>query len=476
MRIDEAERLAVMAEAEATRLVRARLLQADQMKTRIQAEARSRMEAAKIALKSAQDNSFMRSEEADRAKAAVETADEEAKARVRAEDAARRERAEIDRIAKETADAEASALRLRHETEKRVEQAKLVRDQMHAAAKARLEAQQKETAAADLQREEATRKADAAKVAAMQLSRAEELRMESAESAMREAESALHSQTLKLEGERSARMADGKARIKAAMAARSLSDTSEQLRKTSETVVTTAAPPQQQAEAVAPPPQQASAAAAVLQTALERKTSEVVGGEQAPVGRVQDFFNAAATAANASISATTVAAAAAAVGASPPSNATAAATAVVSADALAMPALAADTASEPVVTATKAEHKAEQEKTSEEMQAELASLDADPLMQEAEARRKEFLEARGAIALPTLENVTIPADGAAALETKPAPFDPNLASLLMSPQMSSKATNLMATETERPLPAASSIAKALRSDLAYRKEVPMKLL
>merc|ERR1740130_2572358 len=279
---------------------------------------------------------------------------------------------------------------------------------------------------------------------------------------------------LKLEGERSARMADGKARIKAAMAARSLSDTSEQLRKTSETVVTTAAPPQQQAEAVAPPPQQASAAAAVLQTALDRKTSEVVGGEQAPVGRVQDFFNAAATAANASISATTVAAAA--VGASPPSNATAAATAVVSADALAMPALAADTASEPVVTATKAEHKAEQEKTSEEMQAELASLDADPLMQEAEARRKEFLEARGAIALPTLENVTIPADGAAALETKPAPFDPNLASLLMSPQMSSKATNLMATETERPLPAASSIAKALRSDLAYRKEVPMKLL
>merc|ERR1740130_1772076 len=241
---------------------------------------------------------------------------------------------------------------------------------------------------------------------------------------------------LKLEGERSARMADGKARIKAAMAARSLSDTSEQLRKTSETVVTTAAPPQQQAaavapqqqqaEAVAPPQQQASAAAAVLQTALERKTSEVVGGEQAPVGRVQDFFNAAATAANASISATTVAAAAAA---------------------LAMPALAADTASEPVVTATKAEHKAEQEKTSEEMQAELASLDADPLMQEAEARRKEFLEARGAIALPTLENVTIPADGAAALETKPAPFDPNLASLLMSPQMSSKATNLMATET-----------------------------
>merc|ERR1711865_1160084 len=135
-------------------------------------------------------------------------------------------------------------------------------------------------------------------------------------------------------------------------------------------------------------------------------------------------------------------------------------------------ALAANTASEPVGTATKAE----QEKTSEEMQAELASLDADPLMQEAEARRKEFLEARGAIALPTLENVTIPADGAAALETKPAPFDPNLASLLMSPQMSSKATNLMATETERPLSAASSIAKALRSDLAYRKEVPMKLL
>merc|ERR1719149_264188 len=209
MLADAAGRAAVLAEGEATRLVRARLLQADQMKTRIQAEARSRMEAAKIALKSAQDNSAVRAEEADRAKAAVETADEEAKARVRAEDAARREKAELDRIAKETADAEASALRLRHETEKRVEQAKLVRDQMHAAAKARLEAQQKETAAADLQREEATRKADAAKVAATQLSRAEELRMESAESAMREAESALHSQTLKLEGERSARMADG---------------------------------------------------------------------------------------------------------------------------------------------------------------------------------------------------------------------------------------------------------------------------
>merc|ERR1712127_615842 len=62
-------------------------------------------------------------------------------------------------------------------------------------------------------------------------------------------------------------------------------------------------------------------------------------------------------------------------------------------------------------------------------------------------------------------------------ETKP--FDPNLASLLMSPQMSSKATNLMAGETERPppaTPAASSIAKALRSDLAFRKEVPMKRL
>ena len=259
MRIDEAERLAVLAEAEATRLVRARLLQADQMKTRIQAEARSRMETAKIALKSAQDNSLIRSEEADRAKAAVETADEEARARVRAEEAARREKAEIDRIA---------------------------------------------------------------------------------------------------------------------------------------------------------------------------------------------------------------------VGASPPSNATAAATTGVSADALAMAALAANTASEPDVSAAKVE----QEKTSEEMQAELESLNADPLMQEAEARRREFLQARGAVALPTLENVTIPADGAAALETKPAPFDPNLASLLMSPQMSSKATNLMATETERPLPAASSIAKALRSDLAFRKEVPMKLL
>jgi hypothetical protein len=487
MRIDEAERLAVLAEAEATRLVRARLLQADQMKTRIQAEARSRMETAKIALKSAQDNSLIRSEEADRAKAAVETADEEARARVRAEEAARREKAEIDRIAKETADAEAAALRLRHETEKRVEQAKLVRDQMHAAAKARLEAQQKETAAADLVREDATRKAEAAKVAAMQLSRAEELRMESAESAMREAESALHSQTLKLETERSARMADGKARIQAAIAARKFSETSEQLRKTSETVVTSAPPPQQQAAAavveppqqqqaaaaVEPPPQQQqAAAAAVLQTALERKTSEVVGGEQSSVGRVQDFFNAAATAANASISAATVAAAAAAVGASPPSNATAAATTGVSADALAMAALAANTASEPDVSAAKVE----QEKTSEEMQAELESLNADPLMQEAEARRREFLEARGAVALPTLENVTIPADGAAALETKPAPFDPNLASLLMSPQMSSKATNLMATETERPLPAASSIAKALRSDLAFRKEVPMKLL
>ena len=156
-----------------------------------------------------------------------------------------------------------------------------------------------------------------------------------------------------------------------------------------------------------------------------------------------------------------------------PSNATvAAATAGVSADALAMAAFAANTASEPVVTAAKAE----QEKTSEEMEAELASLNADPLMQEAEARRKEFLQARGAVALPALDNVTIPADGAAALETKPAPFDPNLASLLMSPQMSSKATNLMATEPERPLPAASSIAKALRSDLAFRKEVPMKLL
>merc|ERR1740130_938299 len=198
------------------------------MKSRIQAEARSRMEAAKIALKSAQDNSLIRAE------AAVETADEEAKARVRAEEAARREKAEIDRIAKETADAEASALRLRHETEKRVEQAKLVRDQMHAAAKARLEAQQKEMAEADRVREEATRKADAAKVAAEQLSRAEELRMESAESAMREAESALHTQNLKLEGDRSARMADGKARIKAAIAARSLSETSEQLRKTPE--------------------------------------------------------------------------------------------------------------------------------------------------------------------------------------------------------------------------------------------------
>ena len=486
MRIDEAERAAVLAEGEATRLVRARLLQADQMKSRIQAEARSRMEAAKIALKSAQDNSLIRAEEADRAKAAVETADEEAKARVRAEEAARREKAELDRIAKETADAEASALRLRHETEKRVEQAKLVRDQMHAAAKARLEAQQKETAAADLQREEATRKADAARVASMQLSRAEELRMESAESAMREAESALHSQTLKLEGERSARMADGKARIKAAIAARSLSETSESLRKTSETVVTTAAPQQQQAAAVvvpaaAPaavvvtPPQQqeaTAAAASVLQTALQRKTSEVLG-EEGAAGRVQDFFNAAATAANASISATTVAAAAAAVGTSAPSNATAAATtAGVSADALAMAAFAANTASEPVVTAAKAE----QEKTSEEMEAELASLNADPLMQEAEARRKEFLQARGAVALPALDNVTIPADGAAALETKPAPFDPNLASLLMSPQMSSKATNLMATEPERPLPAASSIAKALRSDLAFRKEVPMKLL
>merc|ERR1740130_2295319 len=44
MRIDEAERAAVLAEGEATRLVRARLLQADQMKSRIQAEARSRME------------------------------------------------------------------------------------------------------------------------------------------------------------------------------------------------------------------------------------------------------------------------------------------------------------------------------------------------------------------------------------------------------------------------------------------------
>ena len=90
-----------LAEAEATRLVRARLLQADQMKTRIQAEARSRMETAKIALKSAQDNSLIRSEEADRAKAAVETADEEARARVRAEEAARREKAEIDRIVQE---------------------------------------------------------------------------------------------------------------------------------------------------------------------------------------------------------------------------------------------------------------------------------------------------------------------------------------------------------------------------------------
>ena len=219
----------------------------------------------------------------------------------------------------------------------------------------------------------------------------------------------------------------------------------------------------------------------MLQSALERKTSEVVGGEPPSVGRAQDFFNAAATAANASISASTVAAAAAAVGASaPPSNATAAA----SADALAMAALAANTgvtansASEPGAGAAQAEH----EKTSEEMQAELARLNADPLLQEAEARRLEFLAARGAVALPTLENATIPAGAAAAAsDAKPEtkPFDPNVASLLMSPQMSSKATNLMASETERPLPAppaASSIAKALRSDLAFRKEVPMKQL
>merc|ERR1719272_1615739 len=166
---------------------------------------------------------------------------------------------------------------------------------------------------------------------------------------------------LKLEGERSARMADGKARIKAAIAARSLSETSESLRKTSETVVTTAAPQQQQAAAVAvpaaapaavvvtPPQQQeaTAAAASVLQTALQRKTSEVLG-EEGAAGRVQDFFNAAATAANAA-----------------PSNATAAAaTAGVSADALAMAAFAANTGSEPVVTAAKAE----QEKTSEEME------------------------------------------------------------------------------------------------------------
>ena len=38
---------------------------------------------------------------------------------------------------------------------------------------------------------------------------------------------------------------------------------------------------------------------AVLQTALERRTSEVVGGEQSSVGRAQDVFNAAAAAANA---------------------------------------------------------------------------------------------------------------------------------------------------------------------------------
>ena len=129
------------------------------------------------------------------------------------------------------------------------------------------------------------------------------------------------------------------------------------------------------------------------------------------------------------------------------------------------------------------ETSAEHEKTSEEMQAELARLNADPLLQEAEARRLEFLAARGAVALPTLENATIPAAAAAAAasDAKPEtkPFDPNVASLLMSPQMSSKATNLMASETERPLPAppaASSIAKALRSDLAFRKEVPMKQL
>ena len=128
------------------------------------------------------------------------------------------------------------------------------------------------------------------------------------------------------------------------------------------------------------------------------------------------------------------------------------------------------------------ETSAEHEKTSEEMRAELARLDADPLLQEAEARRLEFLAARGAVALPTLENATIPAGSAAAAsDAKPEtkPFDPNVASLLMSPQMSSKATNLMASETERPLPAppaASSIAKALRSDLAFRKEVPMKQL
>ena len=292
--------------------------------------------------------------------------------------------------------------------------------------------------------------------------------MESAESAMREAENALHTQTLKLENERSARMADGKARIKAAIAARTTSQTSEQLRKTAESSVAASAPPAQGQ-------QESAAAAAALQSALERKTSEVVGGEPPSVGRAQDFFNAAATAANASISASTVAAAAAAVGASaPPSNATAAA----SADALAMAALAANTASEPVAGAGAAP--AEHEKTSEEMQTELARLNADPLLQEAEARRLEFLAARGAVALPTLENATIPAGAAAAAsDAKPEtkPFDPNVASLLMSPQMSSKATNLMASETERPLPAppaASSIAKALRSDLAFRKEVPMK--
>ena len=38
---------------------------------------------------------------------------------------------------------------------------------------------------------------------------------------------------------------------------------------------------------------------AVLQTALERRTSEVVGGERSSVGRAQDVFNAAAAAANA---------------------------------------------------------------------------------------------------------------------------------------------------------------------------------
>ena len=137
--------------------------------------------------------------------------------------------------------------------------------------------------------------------------------------------------------------------------------------------------------------------------------------------------------------------------------------------------------------ATAANYSIETPRTAQDMEAELATLNADMLSQAAEARRKEF--ERDLAQIRSQEQEVQSKGGVETVATtplaeqapqKPPTFDPVSAALLMSPQMRAKATtNLVASETERPLQTATppparsdpfaSLGQALRKDLALRQ-------